>query len=138
MVRWLSTAAVLAHFVVSWLHGRAHAELGVGLNAWQHAYVVVVILVAPIVAMVLVWTRYARVGFLLLTLSMAGALVFGGYFHYIGVSPDHVSHLPPGDAQGAFRTTAFLLVLTELLGVVVGLLGLRAVASKPRLNNTGV
>jgi len=41
------------------------------------------------------------------------------------ISPDHVSHIPPGAAQGLFRTTALLLVLTELFGVVVGMWGIR-------------
>jgi glucan phosphoethanolaminetransferase (alkaline phosphatase superfamily) len=138
MVRWLSTAVVLAHLVVNVLHGKAHTELRVGLSSWQQAYVLAVIGLAPLVAMVLVWTRYARTGLWLLTVSMAGSLVFGVYFHYIAISTDHVSHLPPGHARGLFRTTALLLALTELLGVVVGLWGLRAVASKPRFNNTGV
>lgn len=56
---------------------------------------------------------------------MAGSLIFGGYYHYVLVSPDHVSHLPAGDARWLFRLTAGLLMLTELLGVIVGLLGVR-------------
>jgi hypothetical protein len=56
---------------------------------------------------------------------MAGSLIFGVAYHYVVISPDHVSHIPPGDAQGLFRTTALLLVLTELFGVVVGLWALR-------------
>ena len=116
------TIAVLAHLAVNVLHGRAHGSLGVGLSAWQNVYVMVVILIAPLVAMVLLWTRYGRVGVRVLVVSMAGSLIFGLVYHYIVVSPDHVSHLPPGDAQGIFRLTALLLILTEVFGVVVGLL----------------
>jgi len=119
------TVAVLAHLAVNLLHGRAHEALGVGLSAWQNVYVIVVILIAPLVAMVLLWTRFARLGLLVLVVSMAASLIFGLVYHYVIVSPDHVSHLPPGDAQGTFRMTALLLILTELFGVVVGLLGLR-------------
>jgi|SRR5689334_763685 len=125
------TIAVLVHLVVNVLHGRAHGALGVGLSAWQNVYVIVVILIAPLVAMVLLWTRYARVGLLLLVVSMAGALIFGLVYHYVVVSPDHVSHLPPGDARGMFRMTALLLMLTELFGVLVGLLGMRT-ALRPK------
>lgn len=121
----LSTVAVLVHLVVSMVHGRAHESLAVGLSQWQNIYVLTVILIAPLVAMVLLWTRLARLGLLLLVISMAGSLIFGVAYHYIVISPDHVSHLPPGDAQGLFRTTALLLVATEVFGVVVGLLGLR-------------
>jgi len=125
MIRSLSTIAVLAHLLVSLVHGYAHTELGVGLSAWQNWYVVVVITLAPLVALALVWMRQERVGFALLVISMAGSLIFGGYFHYIGISPDHVSHLPPGDAQGTFRVTAVLLLATEMFGAVVGVLGMR-------------
>ena len=121
----LSSVAVLAHLVVSIVHGHAHESLAVGLSSWQNTYVMIVIVLAPLVAMVLSWTRYARPGLVLLVISMAGSLIFGVAYHYVVISPDHVSHLPPGDAQGLFRTTALLLVLTELFGVVVGLWGLR-------------
>ena len=122
---FLSTVFVLAHLVVSMVHGRSHESLGVGLSSWQNTYVLTVIVIAPLIAMALIWTRYARMGLLLLVISMAGSLIFGVVYHYIVISLDHVSHLPPGDAQGLFRTTALLLVLTELFGLVVGLWGLR-------------
>jgi len=112
--------------MVNVAHGRAHGELGVGLSAFQNIYVITVILIAPLIAMLLLWTRYARPGLLVLVISMAGSLILGVIYHYVVVSPDHVSHLPPGEAQGAFRMTALCLVLTELFGLVVGLLGLRS------------
>ena len=121
----LSTVSVVVHLVVSMVHGRAHEQLAVGLSNWQNIYVLTVIVVAPLIAMLLIWTRLARFGLVLLVISMAGSLIFGVAYHYIVISPDHVSHLPPGDAQGLFRTTALLLVLTELFGVAVGLWGLR-------------
>jgi ACR3 family arsenite efflux pump ArsB len=121
----LSTVSVLAHLVVSIIHGRAHEGLAVGLSSWQNMYVLIVIVIAPLIAMLLIWTRLARAGLVLLVISMAGSLIFGVIYHYVVISPDHVSHLPPGDAQGLFRTTALLLVLTELFGVVVGFWGLR-------------
>ncbi len=96
----LSTVSVLAHLVVSIVHGRAHESLGVGLSSWQNTYVLTVIVISPLVAMVLIWTRYARTGLLLLVISMAGSLIFGVVHHYVMISPDHVSHLPPGAAQG--------------------------------------
>ena len=117
---------MLAHLAVTLLHGQAHDQLHVGLSNWQNIYVLVVIVVAPLVAMLLLWTRYARTGLLLLVVSMAGSLIFGAVYHFVVVSPDHVSHLPPGDAQGQFRITAVLLILTELAGVVVGLFALRS------------
>jgi hypothetical protein len=121
MKRWLGSAVVLAHFVVVLLHGSAHTKLKIGLAAWQNVFVLIVIVVAPLVAGIIIWTRFSRFGFLLLAAAMGGALVFGAYFHYLAISPDHVSHLPAGDAQGAIRLTALLLAITEAIGVTIGL-----------------
>ena len=121
---WI-TIAVLAHLVVNILHGQAHTSLGVGLSAWQNLYVLAVILLAPLVALVLSFTRYTKAALWLLLLSMLGSFIFGGLYHYIIISPDHVAHLPPGDARGTFRVTALLLLVTEAFGVLVAVIGLR-------------
>ena len=125
MITVLGTIAVVVHAFVVWLHGQAHAELGVELNSFQETYAAMVIVAAPVVAAVLLWTRYSRAGLLLLFASMAGSLAFGSYYHYLTVSLDHVSHLPAGDAQSLFRLTAFLLLLSETFGLAVGSWGLR-------------
>jgi len=122
---WIITAAVLAHLVVNVLHGQAHTGLGVGLTSWQQFYVITVILLAPLVAVILSWTRYRRAGLWLLLVSMLGSLIFGFCYHYIIVSNDHVSHLPPGEARGMFRMTALLLLITEALGVVLAAIAVR-------------
>lgn len=116
---------VIAHLIVNLLHGRAHTELGVGLTSWQQCYVIAVILLAPLIALLLSWTRYARAGLWLLLGSMLGSLIFGACYHYIIVSSDHVAHLPPGDARGLFRATALLLLITEAAGVVLAAMALR-------------
>jgi hypothetical protein len=84
-----------------------------------------VILLAPLVALGLSWTRYARAGLWLLFVSMLGSLTFGFCYHYIIVSNDHVAHLPPGDARGLFRITALLLLITEALGVILAAIAVR-------------
>ncbi|HZI60577.1 MAG TPA: hypothetical protein VFD62_07685 [Pyrinomonadaceae bacterium] len=113
--------------VVVVLHGQAHTRLAVGLNNWQQTYVLTVIVLAPLVALVLSLTRYARTGLWLLLASMLGSLIFGAIYHYLIISPDHVAHLPPGDARGLFRVTALLLLVTEAFGVVVAAMLLRSV-----------
>lgn len=126
------TIAVLAHLIVTLLHGQAHTRLGVGLSNWQNVYVLAVIVVAPLVALVLAFTRYFRAALWLLLASMLGSLVFGFCYHYIIISPDHVAHLPPGDARGLFRITALLLLITEAFGVLVAAMALRK-SSKPEV-----
>src|SRR5215510_1656680 len=119
------TIAVVAHFIVVSLHGQAHTRLGVGLNSWQQLYVLIVIVVSPLFALALSFTRLARTGLWLLLVSMLASLIFGACYHYLIISPDHVSHLPPGDARDLFRLTAVLLLVTEAFGVAVAALGFR-------------
>ena len=119
------TIAVLAHLIVTLVHGQAHTSLDVGLSNWQNVYVLAVIVLAPLVALALSFTRYARTGLWLLLASMLGSLIFGAFYHYVIISPDHVAHLPPGEARGLFRVTAMLLLITETFGVVVAAMALR-------------
>jgi hypothetical protein len=115
----IATGIILLRQAIAVLHGRAHEQLGVGLDPWQNAFVMSVI-AAPFVAMILYWTRYAQAGALLLGISMLAGMLFGIYFHFIAISHDHISHLPEGDGQGFFIATAVLLVPIELLGTIFG------------------
>ena len=86
------------------------------------AFVYVVILIAPIVAAVLVWTRYISIGLWMFFLSMLGALLFGAYHHYVLVSPDNVNHLPNGipEFHAQFVTSACIIALLELASALYG------------------
>ena len=107
----------LAHAVVVWLHGSAHEKLGVDTFEWLgNSFIYIVIIAAPIIAMILLWTRWQRSGIWLLLGSMLGSLLFGGYNHFIAITPDHVAHLPAGEAQRLFIVTAIALVIIELRG----------------------
>ena len=129
LLTWV-TIAVLVHLVVNILHGQAHTRLGVGLSNWQQLFVIVVILIAPLLALALSFTRRNRFALWLLLVSMLGSLIFGGVYHYVVISPDHVAHLPAGAAQGLFRSTALLLVITEVFGVGVAAIALTASKNK--------
>ena len=129
-VAWLVTIAVLAHLVVNVLHGRAHTELAVGLSSWQQFFVIAVILLAPLVALVLSWTRHIKAGLWLLLAAMLGSLIFGICYHYIIISNDHVAHLPPGEARYLFRVTALLLAVTEIAGVAVAAIAIQTLQRK--------
>lgn len=122
----LATMAVALHAVIAAVHGVAHRNLGIRMSLAQDAFIYVVIGATPIVAVVLLWRGHTRPGAALLVVSMAGALLFGVYHHFIAVSPDHIAHLPPGELQGAFQLTAWLLPASEAFAAVVGVLGLRA------------
>lgn len=120
------TAVVLGHGIVATVHGLAHQHLAIDLTPAQKVFVLVVITLAPLVSMLLLWTRLRRTGAILLLLSMLGSLIFGVLNHFLIISPDHVQHLAMGDWRFPFQLTAGLLVITECLGCWVGARAMRA------------
>jgi NADPH:quinone reductase-like Zn-dependent oxidoreductase len=96
--------------------------LAIVLPPWKNAFVILVILIAPVLAATLVWTRYASVGVWMFFLCMLGALLFGVYHHYVLVSPDNIGHLPHGgtDAQSTFIASAAAVALLELASALYG------------------
>lgn len=113
---------VTIHLAVALWHGKAYTELAIALPPEKNAFVLVVILIAPLVAASLVWTRHALVGLWIFFLSTLVALLFGAYHHYILVSPDNIGHLPHGsaDAHSRFITSAGALALLELASAFYG------------------
>jgi hypothetical protein len=129
-VKTTTTVLVAVHLLVTLWHGYAHTRLGVTLSPVQDAFVLLVIVLAPLVAGLLVWTRYRRIGVWVFFLSMLGSFLFGIYHHFVAVSADHVLHLPNGsaDARSAFIASAALLALVELGSTLYGALCLRPLA----------
>lgn len=115
------TLAVTLVTVGNLLHGVSHAGHGVPIVAWQRAYVFLVIFLAPLVAALLLWSRFRRAGAWLLAGSMAGSLAFGCAYHFLIPGPDNALTLQPGTWQTAFRASAALLVPLDGLGLVVGI-----------------
>ena len=116
MTRLLITALVAIHLAASLWHGNAHTRLAIDLPPAKTLFVFIVILIAPIVAAALVWTRYSSIGLWVLFLSMLGSFLFGAYHHYLLVSPDNISHLPAGSSEmhSQFITSAAVIALLEL------------------------
>jgi hypothetical protein len=117
----LASGTIVVHALIAIGHGVAHHDLGVELTVFQFLYVAVVVGLAPMVALGLLCSRRAPLGLLLLGGSMAAALVFGAYWHYLAPSPDNVSQLPAGPSQPLFRTTAHLLVVSEAVAIGLAL-----------------
>ena len=118
----VTTGLVAIHLAASVWHGGAHTQLAIALPPAKSAFVYIVILIAPIVAASLVWTRYFFVGAWVFFLSMLGAFLFGAYHHYVLVSPDHIGHLPSGSAEAhsAFIASAGVIALLELASALYG------------------
>jgi len=102
-------------------HGLAHPELGVGLSPPDSIFVIVVILIAPLLAMTILWTAKKRLGLILLSLSMFGSLLFGLHHHFLVISPDHVHSQPASPWGIAFIFTAYGLLITQAIGTYVGI-----------------
>jgi hypothetical protein len=110
---WMA-ALVLIHFVITIVHGTAHAEANVPLSPAANVFVLAVIVAGPWIGLALTWPAQ-RIGAWLIALTMVGALIFGFVNHFVLASPDHVAHVDP-QWRPLFTTTAVLLVVTEALG----------------------
>ena len=117
---------VAIHFVVVVLHSIAHQILPVIATPAQLAFILPVIVVAPVVAAVML-AKFEKAAMLLLTAAMLGSFVFGIYYHFIADTIDHVAHVAHREPlfwSQMFQLTSYLLAITEAAGTVVGLLWL--------------
>ena len=119
-------AVVTFHFLVVLLHSIAHEVVAVKATPAQLAFIVPVIIVAPVVAGFML-LKFEKPGMVLLTASMIGSFVFGVYYHFVAQTIDHVSHvahLEPALWSQMFQVTAYLLAMSEMFGAAVGLIWL--------------
>jgi hypothetical protein len=114
---------VVIHFVVVLLHSIAHEKLPVKATPAQLAFIIPVIVVAPVLAGLLL-LKFEKAGTILLTASMLGSLIFGVYYHFIADTIDHVAHvarMQPLYLSQMFTVTAYLLAISETAGTAVGI-----------------
>ena len=116
MTKIAISSLVIVHLAATLWHGDAHTQLAIGLPPEKTIFVYVVILIAPLVAAALVWTRYVSTSIWVFFLSMLGALLFGAYHHYVLVSPDNIGNLPAGspESHSQFISSASVIALIEL------------------------
>jgi hypothetical protein len=108
------------------LHSIAHNKLPVEATPAQLAFIVPVIVVAPVVAAIML-PKFEKAAMVLLTASMLGSFLFGVYYHFIADTIDHVAHVAHREPlfwSQMFQITSYLLAITEAAGLVVGLLSL--------------
>ena len=110
---WL-TLVVVAHLIISVVHGLAHNGAHVPLSLAGNLFVFVVIVAGPLAGVVLMWWA-ERGGSWIVAFAMAGSLIFGFLNHFVFASPDHVARVAT-EWRPLFATTAVLLALTESLG----------------------
>ena len=123
-LRVTALALIAIHFAVVVMHSAAHQILPVEATLAQLAFIVPVIIVAPVVAGFIL-SKFSKAGTVLLTLSMFGSFVFGVYYHFIADTIDHVAHvahMQPAFWSQMFRLTSYLLAITQFLGSAVGVM----------------
>lgn len=121
------TTIVVLHAIAHGLHGLAHVNIPVPLSSLQSLFIVTVIFLIPIIAAVLLWTPFDRLGSWLLLSSMAGAMLFGIYNHLLVMSPDHMSQVPFATWGLLFQMTAILTLIVDGFGCWIGVWGLKAI-----------
>ncbi|HEV3041990.1 MAG TPA: hypothetical protein VHA33_29795 [Candidatus Angelobacter sp.] len=128
--RSLLVTIVLVHFAIVILHGAAHTHLHIELSPIESTYVVAVILMAPLIAAGMLWTSFWRAGASLVGISMVGALIFGGYKHFLSRTNDDVSQMSHAGWGAIFLISSILLFVTEAAGILAGF---RAAARRQRV-----
>jgi hypothetical protein len=109
------------HFLTVALHSVAHEVLSVKASPAQLAFIIPVIILAPVVSGFML-LKFERAGAAVLFVSMLGSFVFGLYYHFVADTIDHVAHvarLRPEFWAMMFQATAFLLAVCEALGAAV-------------------
>lgn len=114
----MSLGLVGFHFLTVVVHSVAHEVLAVRATPAQLAFIVPVIIVAPVVAGFML-LKFEKAGAALLLASTVGSFVFGLFYHFVADTIDHVTHvarLEPAFWSVTFRVTAYLLAASEVAG----------------------
>jgi hypothetical protein len=121
----LTVLAAIHVTAVLW-HGAAHSDLAVGLSRFQTLFVLGVILIAPLMATLLLWTRLEGSALSIYAWTMGASLLFGVYYHFIAVSPDNINYLPPGSdlARQRFTISAASVAVIEVIATVYSVFAL--------------
>ncbi|WP_298907278.1 hypothetical protein [uncultured Nostoc sp.] len=121
------TAIVVIHTLINGLHGLAHVEIPVSLSLLQSLFVGIVIFPIPMIATVLLWTQFYRIGSWLLLSSIAASLLFGIYNHLLVISPDHLSQVSFAGWGLLFQITAILILIVDGFGCWIGIWALKTI-----------
>ncbi len=110
---------VLGHFLITIVHGAAHAAAAVPLTPAANLFVILVIVIGPLAGAAMSRWWPVAAGWVVAA-TMSGALVFGIVNHYVVAGPDQVSHVT-GGSRGLFAATAALVMMSETAGIGAGI-----------------
>ncbi|MFZ3217011.1 MAG: hypothetical protein WA192_13220 [Candidatus Acidiferrales bacterium] len=119
-LNWFATLVVLTHAVVVLWHLELLAKLGTALKVDQVPLLAGLANIIPLIAVILLWARFPKLGGWLL-LFLAVPLLIGGYSHFLSAGSDNVFRMAPGELTAGFRVSAALLWMLELWGCWLGI-----------------
>jgi hypothetical protein len=121
----LVTGLYVIRMVINIAHGHAHDTLAVPLEPWQQVFVWLVIVIAPSITLAWLWFRPgAGLAWLLAGILIASWL-FGMYFHFGPMNPDHVSAQAGADAAMFKMTAQALLIIEPTTAIAAAALALK-------------
>ena len=115
---WL-VAAVATHFVITLVHGAAHAAAHVGTTVLQNIFIWAVIEVGPLAGL-WVASRFRELGGWLIAATMSASFAFGLINHFLLPGVDRVDHVS-GPWSALFAVSAVALAITEIGGAFAGM-----------------
>ncbi|HEY2844152.1 MAG TPA: hypothetical protein VGJ09_10900 [Bryobacteraceae bacterium] len=110
---WIHAAAVAAH-------AAAHLGAAVPLSTPAAIYVLLVIVAGPLLGWWIYKSGRPRAGSAIVACSMAGALIFGLWNHFLAAGADHINMIEAGPWQAPFRLTAMAIAVAEAAGTIAG------------------
>jgi hypothetical protein len=122
---WSAALIVLAHAVIVYWHLVLLARFGAAITPDQVPLLTILANLIPLIAVILMWAHFPRVGTSLL-LFLAVPLAIGGYSHFLSPGSDNVFRMAPSELTVAFRVSAVLLLILESLGCWLSIQILRA------------
>jgi hypothetical protein len=108
---------VCYHLAINNIHGIMHVLNKVNLNIYQFLFVAIDIMILPLIGLN-TFNKNRIIGNLICLLSIFGSGIFGTYFHFILISPDHISQVPLTNIWGyLFHITAYLISIIDSICV---------------------
>ncbi len=121
---------VLAHFAVVVVHSVAHVVLGIVPGGLDAAFIGLVIVAGPLLA--LLFLRANRiVAAALLAFLLGAAFIYGVVNHFVASGPDHVALVASEPWTAVFVITAALLGVLELAAMAIAVAVLRSSLRTP-------
>ncbi|MGB2868405.1 MAG: hypothetical protein WBD36_08140 [Bacteroidota bacterium] len=112
---------VLINTILSCLYYYAHEKTDMYWTFAANGAVIALLIFGPLIAAVLLYTRYRRPGAIIFLGTLPAALVFNLYARWSGPPPQMPPELLSTTWQVLYHGSFFLLTIVELVGTGIGM-----------------